>query len=277
MNDNKNEKSLKVQWKVEDYLYSHNFSLERLGMYFTQIFHRDEELKQPEFLYKFFGKSNFSINSLLENYLYFSNPRNFNDPFDCITNREKYILKGSPGIVKHRDDIGVCCFSTINDNPLMWGHYANSYTGFSLKFDGKILRNNHIQIKSHVSYLKDYKPTNDDLDLAKKQIRFLDIDDDFKESTILALSMINAYCWKYYDWKYEKEFRAISINSDEFERKLKFEKENLLEVYIGHRMKIVDKNYYNLLIYILKNEYPDVKIFEVKPHPLIVKLEFEEI
>ncbi|MFM9989036.1 DUF2971 domain-containing protein [Flavobacterium sp.] len=218
-----------------------------------------------------------SINSLLENYLYFSNPRNFNDPFDCITNREKYILKGSPGIVKHREDIGVCCFSTINDNPLMWGHYANSYTGFCIKFDSKLLRNNHIQIKSHISYLKDYMPTNSDFDLAKEQIKQLEIEEDFKETTLVALGMLNAYCWKYYDWKYEKEFRAIAINTDEFERKLKFDKENLLEVYIGHRMKIVDPNYYNLLIYILKNEYPTVKIYEVRPHHLIVKLEFEEI
>jgi hypothetical protein len=51
----------------------------------------------------------------------------------------------------------------------------------------------------------------------------------------------------------------------------------ITEVYIGHRMKIVDPNYYNLLIHILRNNYPNTKIFEVKPHPLIVKLEFEPL
>nr|WP_315154468.1 DUF2971 domain-containing protein [uncultured Flavobacterium sp.] len=278
MTEKKKEQTLKVQYEIEEYLYSHHFNIERNEMISTKISNNDTELKEPEFLYKFYNKSNYSINSLLENYLYFSNPRNFNDPFDCITNREKYILKGSLGIIQHRENIGVCCFSTINDNPLMWGHYANSYTGFCLKFDNRsLLKNNHIQIKSHISYLKNYQPSNENFKKVKKEIKELEIEEKSKENILAILAILNSYRWKYYDWKYEKEFRAIALNSNEFERKLKFEKENLLAIYIGHRMKSSDSNYYNLLLYILKNEYPNIKVYEVKPHPLIVKLEFEEI
>ena len=41
-------------------------------------------------------------------------------------------------------------------------------------------------------------------------------------------------------------------------------------------MKTVNPKYYNSLIEILKNKYPKTKVFEVKPHPLIVKLYFNE-
>lgn len=278
MNENKKELSLNVKWEIEEYSYSHSFSLERLGRYNSHILYNDLKLNEPDFLYKFYNKSNFSINSLLENYLYFSNPRNFNDPFDCLSNREKYILKGGPGIVKHREDIGVCCFSTINNNPLMWGHYTNSYTGFCLKFNSDTLsKNNHIAIRTHISYLKNYEPSNLNFKTATKDIKELDISEEFKENTQKILAMLHEYCWKFYDWKYEKEYRAISIDSNDFERKLKFDKESLLEIYIGYRMKNADPIFYNLLRHIIKNEYPNIKIFEVKPNPLIVKLDFEEV
>ena len=278
MNKKRQELVLSTQWVTENYMYIHQFSVERLGRYSTKIYHNDILLEEPKFLYKFYNKTNFSINSLLENYLYFSNPRNFNDPFDCLTNREKYILKGSPAIVKHREDIGVCSFTVINDNPLMWGHYTNSYNGFCLKFNNKnLLRNENIEIRSHVSYLENYNPSNDNFRNVKNEIRKLDVEEEFKRNTLSVLAMLQEYCWKYCDWQYEKEYRAIAIDATKFERKFKFKNEDILEIYIGHRMKISDPNYYNLLLYILRNEYPHIRIIEVKPHPLIVKLEFEEI
>ncbi len=42
-------------------------------------------------------------------------------------------------------------------------------------------------------------------------------------------------------------------------------------------MKDTDLVYYDLLIEILKNNYPKIKVYEVKPNPLIVRLDFIEI
>jgi len=42
-------------------------------------------------------------------------------------------------------------------------------------------------------------------------------------------------------------------------------------------MKTSDPEYYEKLSSALKDNYPNCRILEVKPHPLVVKLEFHEI
>lgn len=272
--------TINIDWEYENYKYSNNFDLERKGAYFSSITGKNEKFVKPEFLYKFYGLNENSLNSLLEGYLYFSSPKNFNDPFDCLDNREGHIInRGSEGIKRHRDNIGVCCFSLENNNRLMWGHYANSYSGFCLKYenDSSLLQNKNIAIKSHVAYLKDYEPNNNKLEKVIAELNESFLDEEYKEFIRKILTMVFEYCWKMEDWKYENEFRAISINAKSFDNKLYFDKSLVKEIYIGQNMKIKDSNSYEHLMHILKNEYPHIKIFEVKPHPLFVKLEFNEM
>ncbi len=42
----------------------------------------------------------------------------------------------------------------------------SSYSGFCLKFENErsLLQNKNIAIKSHIAYLKDYKPSNENLE-----------------------------------------------------------------------------------------------------------------
>lgn len=161
MSDKPKELSAVIKWPLENYQYELKFSLERIGLYLHNVYENDIKLETPDKLYKFYGVDNHNLEALKASYLYFSNPRGFNDPFDCLTNREKYILRGGKGIKKHRDNLGVCCFSTSNKNPLMWGHYTNQYKGFCIKYNNKnLLKDNHIPVKTFVSYLKDYKPRN---------------------------------------------------------------------------------------------------------------------
>ncbi len=270
--------TINIDWEYENYKYSHVFSLDSRG-YFSSITEITEKFVEPKFLYKFYGLNENSLDSLQNGYLYFSNPRNFNDPFDCLVNREKYILKnGSEGIRIHRENIGVCCFSLENNNPLMWGHYTGSYSGFCLKFENNLLlRNKNIAIKSHVAYLKDYKPNNEQLEKVIEELNRQYICFEHKEFMRKILTMVFEYCWKMKDWKYENEYRAISLNSKSYNNKMKFEKNTVKEIYIGQNMKIMNPNLYNSLINILKIEYPHIKVFEVRPHPLSVKLEFNEI
>ncbi|GIZ07313.1 DUF2971 domain-containing protein [Flavobacterium sp. UMI-01] len=271
--------TVNIDWEFENYKYSHNFLLDGKG-YISSITEENKEFIKPEFLYKFYSLNDYSLNSFLEGYLYFSNPKNFNDPFDCLVNREKYIISsGSERILRHRENIGVCCFTLENNNPLMWGHYANSYSGFCLKFENEssLLQNKNIAIKSHVAYLKDYKPANENLEKVIRELNLSSLDEEMKELIRKVLTMVFEYCWKMHDWKYEKEFRAISINSKSFDNKLYFDKNRVKEIYIGQNMKIKNPDSYKFLMRILKNEYPHIKIFEVKPHPLYVKLEFNEM
>jgi len=251
--------------------------MERIGYYFSNISYKGMLLKEPDFLFKFYDCSQWNLDALLNGYLYFPNPRNFNDPFDCLSNRETFIKNMSEGASKHRDEIGICCFSTTENNPLLWGHYAKSFTGFCVKYkNDSLIKNRNVAIRSHVSYLKDYTPSNPKFKNVAKQIDELP-EGEFKKTVQHLLVMLHEYCWKYHDWKYEREFRAITINSSEFKRKLNYEKDQVLEVYIGHRMRLQEPIAFNLLTHILKTVYPEVKVFEVKPNPLVVKLEFEEL
>jgi hypothetical protein len=268
-----------IKWFLEEYEFRHSLSLENVGAYINRTIRNNVELIKPNILYKFYSNSKYNLEALSNNYLYFSNPRNFNDPFDCLTNREKYILKGGESIINHRELLGVCSFSVVNNNPLMWGHYTNNYKGYCIKYNNEsLLKNGDVQIKSHVAYLKDYKPTNEKFDNAISELRKLsELDKDGKHLYEIILSILYNYCWKYYDWQYEQEFRAISCTTNNFNRELKFEENTVEEIYIGHRMRDEDPQFYNNLIEILDSKYKHAKRFVVKPHHLAVKLDFEEL
>lgn len=279
MNEKNLELTLRLEWPIENYLHSVNFSLDRKGLYIHKLKRDGVELKQPKNLYKYFPDNDDSLRTIRDGYLYFSSPRNFNDPFDCLTNREKYILKGGEEITKHREDLGVCCFSLVNDNPVMWAHYTNQYQGFCIKLKNeKLLKSKNIGIKTFVSYLKDYNPSNKEFDEIVEKLNGLEVlPNKTKELFHIILRLIENYTWKDIKWGYEEEFRAISWTTENFHRRFKIDKEDLEEVYIGHKMKIKNSNYYDQLISAIRDNYPNCKIFEVKPNPLVVKLEFNEI
>jgi len=276
-NDNKIP-GLTINWDKEEYSYSHCFNLVRKDMYIPSITRNGIELKNPDYLYKFYSKSNYNIHSLLKGYLYFSSPRNFNDPFDCLVNREEYIYKRGAEIIKHREQIGVCCFSLINSNPLMWGHYTDNYTGFCIKFKNEsLLKSIDIPIRFHVSYLKKYQPSDKSLKKCLSIIDQTELMNEHKKYIKTYITLLFEYCWKYYDWQYEQEFRAISWSTDNFDRKYSFNNEDIEEIYIGYKMKDADIAYYDLLIEILNNYYRKTKIYIVKPNPFDVKLDFNEL
>lgn len=276
MNKEKNELTADTEFEFEKYKFQFSFSLDRIGYYNLKVYKSGKLLKKPDFLYKFYGKSTNSLNSLKEGYLYFADPKSFNDPFDCLTNRESYILKGGKEIRKHRENIGICCFSIINNNPLMWGHYTNNYTGFCIKYDNSdLLNNSNVAINRQVSYLKNYEAGNSNLFKVVSQIENSNLETTKKDLIHSTIKMSFEYCWKYIDWKYENEYRAVSINSLEFQRKLNINKNDVQEIYIGHKLKDQDSNYFNDLINIIETEYKNCKIYIVKPDPLQVKLDFE--
>ncbi|MFL0354764.1 DUF2971 domain-containing protein [Xanthomarina sp. GH4-25] len=273
------EKTLLVKWTVENYEHNINFSVDRPGLYIHKLIRDMIETPKPDSVFKFYSGSEKNIESLEKSYLYFSSPRNFNDPWDCLTNREKYILKGGEGIRKHRENLGVCCFSLINNNPIMWGHYTNIYTGFCVKFkDPRTLLFNQVSVRSHVSYLKDYKPSNDSFDKIYQEIEnFSEINDELRHIILHGIMAVQNYTWKHIDWSYEKEYRAISYSTEKFNRKLPFDASLVEEIYIGYKMKDLYNKKFQKILEIVTDKYPHIKVFEVKPNPLIVQLDFNEI
>ena len=93
-------------------------------------------------IYKYYSYSDYSLDVLQNNQLFFSFPSNFNDPFDSSALLVKPYKKFCDSIgITSIDEIfekqGVCCFtkSIKPDNKHFWSLYAGNYTGFALEFD----------------------------------------------------------------------------------------------------------------------------------------------
>lgn len=127
---------------------------------------------QPEFVYRYRATNLDRLKQIIiENELYFCSAIQVNDPFDSKvhltfegTKQERrefvkglireyhsrsprkyrremersglksFSLLQSDTADKHLADFGICCFSTKNDDILMWSHYSDSHSGVCLQF-----------------------------------------------------------------------------------------------------------------------------------------------
>ena len=202
-------------------------SEQKLNDFFLEDY--DKILKQEIF----YHYSSFVIsidNIILQQSLKFSNPIEFNDPFDCSEkllnirfnpnhidevlkqnhshyNRKdrrslkiKEIQRQQNSIVKEkREEFKICCFSGKNDNVLMWSHYADKHKGICCGFKFPVTIPKKFIIKP-VRY--------------EGSVNQLEGETDFNKTILYWLTT------KSNVWDYEDEFRAISpskIPSSKFE------------------------------------------------------------
>ena len=108
-------------------------------------------------LYKYHAVNKNALSALTRKKIWATNPIKFVDPFDCeaslllIYLHPPTVLIGpdgsggffQPGIIdspisedqkKWVEEMGVYCLCAENDNPLMWGHYADHFRGFCLEY-----------------------------------------------------------------------------------------------------------------------------------------------
>lgn len=126
----------------------------------------------PDYLYKYRYYNAYSLACLANSSIWLSEPKTFNDPFDCANtlDRDTYkqsvvdaisvamnrvqegkvmreeLLKEWPGdkdafeILRSSvkdlfQNIGICSFSALRDHLLMWSHYADHHKGFCIEYD----------------------------------------------------------------------------------------------------------------------------------------------
>jgi DUF2971 family protein len=82
--------------------------------------------------------------------------------------------------------VGILCFSAINDNLLMWAHYADSHKGFALEFDSED---------------EEFKKLGDLYEVKYDRMRA--VVDAVKQPTI------EFYIRKSLEWGYEREYRLL--------------------------------------------------------------------
>ena len=140
---------------------------------------------------------------------------------------------------KHIDYYKILCLSKVNNNILMWSHYANSHQGIVLGFDFNKENNFFNKIKP-VQYDEDLKFTKSFFDKLFKEL----IDESFKEiGDDISSDIENKFALKFIyhlfeyffiknnDWSYEKEYRLVLKEyKDDF---LPFQSTSLKSIIFG--------------------------------------------
>lgn len=187
------------------------------------------ETKKNKWLYKFSSLES-AEKIIIAGKLKFTNPKEFNDPFDCNMDRIKFDLSKTnkefriydkrlkeqaysihgdklegfnwsklyeEGQLARIKNSKICCFSTVNDHPLLWSHYGEKHKGACLIFDNSVDKRlkNEEKIRIGMEGLVEYK--------GFQKVNFC-------ESRKNALA--NLFFVKGKDWKYEQEYRMITLD-----------------------------------------------------------------
>lgn len=179
----------------------------------------------PQYLYKYYGLSKYSIDAIKNRYIYASCPFELNDPFDSMNllidyknaNKEiitHFYLKNGESLDEIKNNLdyfkkrfprefalflysgmGIISLSANILHPLMWAHYANAHHGFAIKLNRELLKNNaQLTGPFPMNYQDQWQPF------------------DFNFAPTLAfLYQTNI---KHSLWDYEQEYRYVAIGNN---------------------------------------------------------------
>ena len=124
-------------------------------------------------------------------------------------------------VKQHTEKWGICCLSEVQDNLLMWAHYADAHQGFCLRFLNDptdrfrtLAQNDNPIVPFEVTYANDY-PTINRIE-----------DDDW--TTVEKASLTKSL-----EWSYEKEWRMVDLSGQGVRR---FPSQLLTGVVFGCKM-----------------------------------------
>mgnify|MGYP003607768816 CR=1 FL=1 len=216
----------------------------------------------PVTVFKYFGTNDIYLQSLREQYLYYSDFRYFNDPFDCnieLLNFEKLAKskkeRNTEVTIREKlNGIGICCFTRNVTSILMWSHYAKYHEGFCVEYNynSRINGINPLDVNYSDSFIK------------------ADFHKD-KQDALFHMIFTKAK-----QWEYEEELRSINSDfTDTNSRKIPFLREDIKAIYLG--VKIEDK-LKNEIIVIAKEVYNNkIQIFKGSLSPNSFEIHWEEI
>jgi len=194
--------------------------------------------------FKFKDLSEDQLNYFRENRHKFSSNIRFQEELDQISNEtlKSLLLNNAQSalqklIENFLKNYGVSCFTEINDDILMWGHYADSFKGFCLEFRTEFdpfLNFNQVKYKNCF-------PTFDILNLYLNQ----------NNSGVEDL-----YCTKYIKWKYEKEWRVLHFKAGTL---FHYEPKCLKAIYFGPK---IDNSLREIFCLILHGQNPEVELWQ---------------
>ena len=151
--------------------------------------------------------------------------------------------------IEHR---GVSCFSEVNDELLMWAHYADKYQGFCLEFS-----------------------TDTELFEKAKKVKYVDKMPSLNMFSIYEngqrQQILELFCTKSKAWKYEKEWRVIHHDAD---TKFTYPYDALTGVYFGPNMR---DDVMEIICLVLQGQNPSVKFWKGNRSEATFRVEFQEV
>lgn len=140
-----------------------------------------------------------------------------------------------------RSNMGIACFSEVNDNLLMWSHYSKSCKGICLEFD-----------TNHPPFTKlnkvDYKTS-------LPSINALNILNQSNIETSNPGESSKLWLTKSDNWKYEKEWRTVhKIGGTLFN----YPQESLKGIYFG---PLIEPAYREIICLIVQGQNRNVRFF----------------
>ena len=152
---------------------------------------------ERQFFVKYYAKETIEKNpyQVVEGNVSFSHPKHFNDPFDCNC----YYANGHSMM----DFFRVFCLTHATDNILMWSYYANSHTGYALKY-------------SYASLLDKIHSLRVDGLCVYGAVEYIDKRPNTRSnSNQFSYSNLNFYIKatfaKFKEWQHEREYRFVCI------------------------------------------------------------------
>ncbi len=260
--------SFELKWGLESYIHKIGLNANYPNYVTSALYHKGFKMSNPEFLYKFYAPENHNFESLEDPYLYFGDPSDFNDTFDCVMSQDSYIETFLEK--KYLENIGICNFSTKKTNQ-MWAYYSEKHKGFAVKFKNNKLflpYGDNVAIKSHVLYLIKSIPDHPYLIEALKSIENKHAPEPVKGWQHQVL-FHHDLCRKNISYDWESEYRFITFNREEINRRMTLNPFTIDSIYIGHKMS---KENLERMKKIIK-AFSGVKVYLAVPNPKSQNLE----
>ena len=210
------------------------------------------ELEHIDCLYRYrcLDAEGRNLQALDECRLYFSVPKNFNDPYDTLlfADSNQIVLNilqrlgklvpsidDAEGVVDDiykyvtglklliRKNVKLICFSEVYDSMLMWSHYADSHKGFALMYDLDSFANAKCFTSTGQEYEGDV--LFGAVEYVERQLDLTQTSEDVAFSCLLSErypelasdfkidvgQLLAAIRQKREEWHYEKEWRLLAI------------------------------------------------------------------
>lgn len=255
--------------------------------------------KCSRYLHRYLPINENLIKSLVLNYLWFSNPLDFNDPYDCnleercdcsfeevlgylktvntahghnaseqyLIQRAKMLADDSKEMARRSkaanmdtiSQLGVCCLSERDDSLLMWSHYADKHSGVCLTFDIRA-----------------------DWDFFSKQLFKVEYPETYPVHRFPAdYGKYNSYRFliatKSKEWEYESEVRVVRDKENcPYRGQVHFDKSSLVKITFGHKCTAEARNEVDEILHRVGN-YEHVKFYVSKLKKLTFGVDVHEV